>query len=76
MEGRDGSSIPAPSHCGSGSAAGEGAGGGEARAQALPKFVAQGTRDQTPRVLSPGATALPIAMEKPCSQHTLPHSCS
>lgn len=76
MEGRDWSSVPALSICRAGSAAGEGAGGGEVQAQALLQFAAQGTRDRTPCVLNPGATVPPIAVEKPCSQHTLTHGCS
>lgn len=63
MEGRDQSSILAPSVFRAGSATGEGAGGGEAQAQALPKSAAETTGHQTPRVLDPGAAALPIAVE-------------
>lgn len=76
MEGKDWSSVPAPGICRAGSAAREGAGGGKGHAQALLKFVARGTGDQTPLVLSAGATALPVAMEKPWAQHTLPQGCS
>lgn len=73
MEGRDWSSIRAPSICRAGSATREGAGGGEDRTQALLRVP---RRDQNPHVLNPGATTVTIAMEKLCSQHTLPHGCS